>query len=166
MREKKFHQLFEHQLRKVLWAQKRLKMSLMDFQKAPYSGNIQSALLTYSEELDKHIDSMERIITLLNLNGQEAPCETMEELLTEVRENINEYFDTLYVKDAAIIMAVQKIIHYKIATCRSLLNMAAAMSHEAVSQLLKETLEEEIAADNLLSSIAIKVINQEALMET
>ena len=62
--------------------------------------------------------------------------------------------------DACLIAAGQRAEHYEMAAYGTL--VAWAMGHERAANLLQETLDEEKAADEKLTSIAEAGINQEA----
>ena len=68
-------------------------------------------------------------------------------------------------RDAAIIMAAQKVEHYEIATYGGLVQLAKTIGRDEVADILAQTLEEEKEADQLLSEIAESSINEEAQQE-
>lgn len=57
-------------------------------------------------------------------------------------------------KDAAIIAAAQRVEHYEIAGYGTARTLASELGHERAERLLKETLDEESAADKQLTKIA------------
>ena len=67
------------------------------------------------------------------------------------------------VTDSAIIACVQKIEHYEICTYGSALAFAVQLHLHDVEGLLKESLEEEYDADDLLTALATSALNKEAL---
>jgi hypothetical protein len=64
--------------------------------------------------------------------------------------------------DARLIAAGQRAEHYEMAAYGTLVAWARAMKHDEVADLLQQTLDEEKAADEKLSSLAEGGINQEA----
>src|SRR5204863_2145122 len=64
--------------------------------------------------------------------------------------------------DACVIAAGQRAEHYEMAAYGTLIAWAKAMGHDEVVGLLEETLEEEKAADEKLTSLAEGGINQQA----
>jgi len=64
--------------------------------------------------------------------------------------------------DACLIAAGQRAEHYEIAAYGTLVAWATAMGHTEAAGLLQETLDEEKAADEKLTSLAEAGINQEA----
>lgn len=89
----------------------------------------------------------------------------MSGLIEEGKEILEETDEDSMTRDAAIIIAAQKIEHYEIASYGSLVELARKMGHDKASEALRSTLREEKAADEKLTSIATAYINDEALAE-
>jgi hypothetical protein len=68
------------------------------------------------------------------------------------------------VLDAAMIAGAQKVEHYEIASYGTLAYFAELLGNEKAKDLLGQTLEEEKAADEKLSTIAKSKINRDALI--
>ena len=66
------------------------------------------------------------------------------------------------VRDAAIISAGQRVEHYEMAAYGTVRTYAEQLGHGRAAALLQETLEEERAADEKLTSIAKGRVNIEA----
>jgi ferritin-like metal-binding protein YciE len=64
--------------------------------------------------------------------------------------------------DACLIASGQRAEHYEMAAYGTLVAWARILGHNDVADLLEETLDEEKAADEKLSSLAEGGINQEA----
>jgi ferritin-like metal-binding protein YciE len=64
--------------------------------------------------------------------------------------------------DACLIAAGQRAEHYEMAAYGTMVAWARAMGHTEAADLLQETLDEEKAADETLSSLAEDGINDEA----
>ena len=68
-------------------------------------------------------------------------------------------------RDAAIIIASQKVEHYEIATYGSLAELARTIDREDVAKLLETTLAEEKKTDVTLTILAVDKINEQAAQE-
>jgi ferritin-like metal-binding protein YciE len=77
----------------------------------------------------------------------------MEGLLKEGKEIIIAKGDPA-AKDAALIAAAQRVEHYEIAGYGTARTLADQLGHDDVKRLMKETLDEEAAADEKLTKIA------------
>ena len=86
----------------------------------------------------------------------------MEGLLEEGKEIMQEGGDASVI-DAALISAAQRVEHYEIAAYGCLRSYADLLGLDEAVALLDETLSEEEAADEKLSSLAEGGINQAAL---
>ena len=69
------------------------------------------------------------------------------------------------IRDAALILAAQKVEHYEIGTYGTLRTFAENMGHTEVVDLLQATLDNEKATDVALTEIAVGSINAEAAEE-
>jgi ferritin-like metal-binding protein YciE len=74
---------------------------------------------------------------------------------------MEENFDSATM-DACLIAGGQRAEHYEMAAYGTLVAWARAMGHTEAADLLQETLNEEKAADEKLSSLAKDGINREA----
>lgn len=68
-------------------------------------------------------------------------------------------------RDAALIIAAQKVEHYEIATYGGLVQLAITMNLDRPAEILDKTLQEEEETDALLTEIAEANINIDADQE-
>ena len=108
---------------------------------------------------------LEKAFELLEEKDIEKKCEAMEGLVKEGEEIIEETDEGTATRDAALIMAAQKIEHYEIATYGGLVQLAKTIGRDDISEILAETLGEEKEADEALTSIAESSANQMASQE-
>ncbi|HSJ67232.1 MAG TPA: ferritin-like domain-containing protein [Anditalea sp.] len=163
--EGKFEELFKEQLKDIYWAENHLLKALPKMKDAASTPTLREAIGDHMKETENQIKRLEKIFENLGMDKKGKKCEAMEGLLEEADEMLDEFKNVKYVKDAAIIMAAQKIEHYEIATYGTLCNMAKIMGNDNVTQLLEETLKEEKHADELLTKIAVEEVNEEAMQE-
>ena len=102
----------------------------------------------------KRIGRLGRVFEAFEEPVRGKKCKGMKGLLEEATELIEEEEG-----DAALIAAAQKAEHYEIAAYGTLMSWAVALGHDEVVSILKETLEEEKAADKKLTVIAQTVVN-------
>lgn len=69
------------------------------------------------------------------------------------------------VRDAAIIIANQKVEHYEITSYGSLSELARTLELDDAAELLELTLDKEKDADVSLTLLAIESVNEEAVKE-
>jgi len=98
---------------------------------------------------------------LANLFGAGSKCKGIEGLIDEGQKVMAENLSA-DVMDAAIIGGCQKIEHYEIAAYGTARTYAQQLGLTQVAQLLQQTLDEEYRADELLTTLAVSGINQNA----
>ncbi len=86
----------------------------------------------------------------------------MDGLIKEAESIIKDTKEGSMTRDAALIMAAQKVEHYEIATYGGLVQLAITIGQQEVSDILDQTLMEEEDTDRLLTDIAEGHINIEA----
>jgi ferritin-like metal-binding protein YciE len=85
----------------------------------------------------------------------------MEGLIEEGKEVLEEDGSSAVI-DAALIGAAQRVEHYEMAAYGTVRAMCISLGHSKAAKLLQQTLDEEKAADEKLTSIADESVNREA----
>ena len=104
---------------------------------------------------------LEEVFGLLNEKVQGKHCDGIAGIIEEGKSVMEEDFEDTTM-DACLIAAGQRAEHYEMAAYGTLVAWARAMGHDDVADLLEQTLDEEKAADEKLTSIAESGVNQEA----
>ena len=157
----KLHKLFEEELKDIYWAEKALVKAIPKMIKKATSEELVEALEDHLEETEGHVKRCEQVFEILGKSPQAKKCEAMDGLLTEAEDIMSES-DEGVMRDAGIISAAQKVEHYEIATYGTLRTFAKTLGLNDAADLLEETLNEEKAADEKLTSVAESAINIEA----
>jgi len=153
--------LFENELKDIYNAEKQLVDALPRIAKAASSPELADAITAHLEETKGHVRRIEQIMRSLDMPTRGKKCKGMEGLLAEGKEILEEDGEDA-VRDAGIISAAQRVEHYEIAAYGCLRIYAETLGHTEAAHLLDQTLEEEEAADQKLSSLAEGGINQAA----
>ncbi|MCX2479830.1 DUF892 family protein [Pedobacter sp. MC2016-15] len=133
---------------------------------AAYTVELQTALLSQSQESEKHIERLEQVFKHLTLVPGEGKCKIIE-LLSDKSADIVKTVETgTALRDTAIIYAVQLIGHYKIACYGSLISLLEEIEEDNAQVLLERCLSDEKHADTQLTQLAILVINPAAKRES
>lgn len=156
----KLEDLFLDELKDIYNAEKQLTKALPKMAKNAESSALRDAFESHLEETKGQIERLEKVFKLLNKTARGKKCKAMEGLTEEGKELMEEDADDA-VMDAALICAAQKVEHYEIATYGTLVTWARTLGYDDAVNLLEETLEQEIAADEKLTEIA-SAINYEA----
>lgn len=164
MQSSQLMKLFEDGLKDIYWAEKALTRALPKMIKNATSEELTTALESHLGETEVQIERIEQIFELIEKKAVAKKCDAMEGLIKE-GEGIMEECEEGSMLDAGIIAAGQKIEHYEIASYGTLRTFAETLGLEDVAELLEATLEEEKAADEKLTEVAVTAINIQAAQE-
>lgn len=153
-------------IKDIYWAEKHLTKALPKMQKAATTSELQDAFETHLEQTEEQVVRLEKIFELLEEKVVAKKCEAMEGLVKEAQSTIEDTEDGTATRDVGLIMAAQKVEHYEIASYGSLATLAKTIGRDDIARLLADTLKEEQATDELLTTIAESSVNYEAAGET
>jgi ferritin-like metal-binding protein YciE len=155
------HDAFLDELRDAYDAEKQLTKALPKMAKAATSAVLRDAFETHLQETRGHVERLEQVMQGLGEKVRGKHCDGIEGIIEEGQSVMEEDFDETTM-DACLIAAGQRAEHYEMAAYGTLVAWANAMGHTDAAELLQETLDEEKAADEKLTSLAEAGINQEA----
>jgi ferritin-like metal-binding protein YciE len=155
------HDAFLDELRDTYDAEKQLTKALPKLAKAATSAELRTAFETHLEETRGHVDRLEQVFEILDEKVQGKHCDGISGIIDEGKSIMEEDFDEATM-DACLIAAGQRAEHYEMAAYGTLVAWARGMGHTEAATLLQETLDEEKAADEKLTSLSEGGINQQA----
>jgi ferritin-like metal-binding protein YciE len=155
------HDAFLDELRDTYDAEKQLTKALPKLAKAATSPDLRAAFESHLEETRGHVDRLEQVFESLDEKVRGKHCDGIAGIIEEGKSIMEEDFDETTM-DACLIAAGQRAEHYEMAAYGTLIAWANGMGHSEAARLLKETLDEEKAADKKLTALAEGGINQEA----
>jgi ferritin-like metal-binding protein YciE len=158
---KTLHDAFLDELRDAYDAEKQLTKALPKLAKAATSEELRTAFEEHLTETEGHVKRLEQAFAGLDEKPRGKHCDGMAGIIEEGKSVMEEEFDDATL-DACLIASGQRAEHYEMAAYGSLIAWARAMGHTEAADLLTETLEEEKAADEKLTTIAEGGINEEA----
>lgn len=153
--------LFEDELKDIYWAEKALLKAIPKMIDNATSEELIEALTNHLAETEEQVSRVEQVFESFDKKAKAVKCDAMEGLLKEA-ESIMEECEPGAMCDAGIISAGQKIEHYEIASYGTLRQFAETLGLEEAAELLQITLDEEKAADETLTEVAVSAINVEA----
>jgi ferritin-like metal-binding protein YciE len=145
--------LFVHELRDVLDAERQLLKALPKLAKAAESAELKAAFEEHASVTEEQIGRIETIFKSLDMAARGKHCVGMEGLVAEGTELIKEEERGVQL-DAALICAAQKAEHYEIAAYGSLSAYAKLLEMDEAVELLAASLAEEKETDEKLTAIA------------
>jgi ferritin-like metal-binding protein YciE len=145
--------LLEDQLKDIFSAENQLVKALPKMAKKASAQRLKEAITSHLDETKHHVERLNEIGQSLGMKLSGKKCKAMEGLVEEGAEVI-EAEGTGALIDFALIAAAQRVEHYEISAYGSARALAKHLGHEDVVQLLTDTLDEESAADEKLTSIS------------
>jgi ferritin-like metal-binding protein YciE len=158
---KTLHDAFLDELRDSYDAEKQLTKALPKMAKAASSQALRAAFESHLEETRGHITRLEDVFASVDERARGKHCDGIAGIIEEGKAAMGEDFDDATL-DACLIAGGQRAEHYEMAAYGTLIAWARVMGHAKAADLLQETLDEEKAADEKLSSLGENGINQEA----
>ena len=155
------HDAFIDELRDAYDAEKQLTKALPKMAKAASSPHLRKAFEAHLDETRGQIGRLEQVFSTLDEKVRGKHCDGIEGIIQEGKSDMEENFDSATM-DACLIAGGQRAEHYEMAAYGTLVAWARAMGHTDAADLLQETLDEEKAADEKLSSLAKDGINRKA----
>lgn len=162
MEETPLHEFFLDGLKDMYYAENTLVEALKKMEKEATSKELKKAFKDHRSQTEKHYSTLEKVFKSLGEEPEEKKCKAMDGLIKEAEEIIKDTDAGTMTRDAALIMAAQKVEHYEIASYGGLAQLAKTMEHTKAKELLGQILEEEKQTDMLLTEIAENAINNEA----
>ena len=153
---------FIEQLKDIYYAEKQLINGLEQMKQAVSTEELQDAFEEHKKQTERHVKRLEQVFKLIKQTPEVKQCEAIDGLLKEAGVIINETEEGTYTRDAALIIAAQKVEHYEIASYGGLVQLAITMNMNRVAEILDKTLQEEEDTDRQLTDIAESYINVEA----
>ncbi|MBK6507082.1 MAG: ferritin-like domain-containing protein [Ignavibacteria bacterium] len=164
MQSSQLMQLFVEELKDIYWAEKALTKAIPKMIKNATSEELIKALQNHLMETEEQVKRVEQVFEIIDKKAVAKKCEAMDGLMKEGEEIMKESEEGAMC-DAGIISAAQKVEHYEIASYGTLRQFAETLGLDDAVELLEATLEEEKAADEKLTEVAVSAVNIEAAQE-
>ena len=162
MKLKTLHDLYVEELKDLYSAEHQILKALPKMATAASDAQLAKAFTDHLAQTEEQVARLDKIFTKLDVSPRGKTCKAMKGLLEEGKEILDEDADPA-VKDAALIAAAQRVEHYEMAGYGCVRTFARLLGEDEAADLLQETLDEEGAADEALTTLAETVINAEAV---
>jgi ferritin-like metal-binding protein YciE len=149
-------EVFVHELKDILDAERQLVKALPKMAKAAKNEDLKAAFEEHKSVTEEQVGRLETIFESLDKAARGKKCVGMQGLVEEGSELISEEEPGAPL-DAALICAAQKVEHYEMASYGSLAAYARLLGMDDAVELLERTLDEEKETDAKLSSIAAEL---------
>lgn len=145
--------LFVNELQNIYWVEIAINKAIPKLIKKATAVILVEALTRHLDVSKEHVTKLEEVFSSIGEKVEPQKCKSMLGLIKEAKE-IMKKTETEMIRDVAIILAVQKVEHYEIATYGTLCSFAKTLGETYVASLLHEILEQEKAAGKKLYEIA------------
>jgi len=167
MNLKSFRDLLVEELRDIYDGENQLIHALPLMADAAIFPELKQAFVNHLDETKKHIDRLERIFLQFDESPHGNPCKTMQGLIAEAQDFMDEESKAdPGVLEAALVGVAQKIEHFEIAAYGTARTYAEILKLKGIASMLQETLDEEGRTNKLLNKIAMQSVNPEAAEAT
>lgn len=150
--------LFIHTLRDIYYAEKKIEKALPDMAEKATDGGLKDSFDRHHDQTGLHIERLEKVFKMYGTEAKTIACPAIEGIIEEAGE-ISGDIDDDRVMDAALIAAAQAVEHYEITRYGTLIAWARELGRNDCAEVLEETLAEERATDQALTSLAESRIN-------
>jgi ferritin-like metal-binding protein YciE len=158
---KSMDDLFLHTLQDIYYAENKIVTSLPSMIETAHDAQLKQGLQSHLKETEGQVQRLEQVFQMLGQKPKSTSCPAIDGIIEEADEVTGEV-DDKDVLDAAVIAAAQAVEHYEITRYGSLIAWAKRLGRGDAARVLKETLNEEKAADKKLTSIAEGKVNLKA----
>jgi ferritin-like metal-binding protein YciE len=156
---------FISQLKDIYYAEQHISRAMPKLIEACTTDELREAFEDHLHQTGRHIRRLENVFQMIGQKAEGEKCEAIEGIIKEALKIISETKAATLTRDAALIMAAQKIEHYEIATYGGLVELAMTIGLPQAATQLDKTLLEEEQTDLKLTDIAETCINLNAELE-
>lgn len=153
--------LFHDTLKDVYFSENKIVATLPKMQAAARSKQLKDAFTKHLAETKIHVQRLEDVFKIIGKEPEQKTCDAMMGIVKEGAQIMDEYRG-MPALDAGLLAAAQAVEHYEMSRYGTLRTWALELGMKDAAKLLQTTLDEEQAADIALTSIATKVVNQNA----
>jgi ferritin-like metal-binding protein YciE len=152
--------LYLEELKDLYSAENQILKALPKMIKSATNPELKAAFSDHLEQTKGHVERLVQICDELGASPKGKKCNGMEGIIEEGKDLIGEDPDE-HVLDAGLAAAAQHVEHYEMAGYGSVRTWAHQLGYDSHVKLLQQTLDEEKAADELLTQIAERSLNVE-----
>ena len=151
-------------LREIYYAEKKIMKALPKMIRAAQSTDLQAAFDKHLTETEQQVERLQQVFELMGKRAQAKTCPAIDGILEE-GEEVMETYKGSPALDAGLVAAAQAVEHYEMARYGTLCAWASVLGMDDAADLLQQTLVEETATDEALSSLADASINSAAILQ-
>ncbi|MCX7307800.1 MAG: ferritin-like domain-containing protein [Afipia sp.] len=159
---KTMEELFTHQLQDIYYAEQQLTKAIPKMADKATNADLKSGLKSHLHDTKNQIERLDKVFAKLGQKPKATTCPAIDGIIKEADETAGD-IDDKAVLDAAIAANAQAVEHYEISRYGTLIAWAEQLGHDDVVALLTTNLNEEHAANDKLTTVAMrKGVNKRA----
>jgi ferritin-like metal-binding protein YciE len=158
---KNMNDLFVHTLRDIYYAENQIVKALPDMVEKSSDPQLKQGFKTHLRETENHVKRLEQVFKLIGQPAKGVDCPAIDGIIEEAKDVAGEV-EKKAVLDAALIAAAQAVEHYEMTRYGTLISWAKELGRNDCVTLLQQTLDEEKATDQKLTSMAESQVNRKA----
>ncbi|MGZ3218234.1 YciE/YciF ferroxidase family protein [Paracoccus sp. T5] len=162
MSTKTLENLFHETLKDIYYAERKILKALPKMARAAQSEELKAAFQHHREETQGQIERLQEVFELLGKSPRGKTCEAIDGIIAEGEEIMDEFKGSPAL-DAGLVAAAQAVEHYEIARYGTLKSWAELLKMTDAAALLNQTLDEESATDEKLTTLAEGSANPAAI---
>ncbi len=148
---------FAHTLKDVFYAENQLVKALPKVAEAASNADFKAAVKSHLAETRQQIKILQEVFATIDKKPEGEKCDAIEGLIKET-EGIMEEAEGVAL-DVALLGCCQAVEHYEIARYGTLREWAKVMGNDEAHNLLTQILDQEKAANNKLTNLAVSELN-------
>jgi ferritin-like metal-binding protein YciE len=156
--------LFLDGMKDIYYAEKKITKALPKMAKAAESKELAAGFEKHLAETETQVERLEQVFELMGRPARGKTCPAIDGILEEGEEIMQEYKGAPAL-DAGLVAAAQSVEHYEIARYGTLIAWAEQLGMDEVAELLKATLAEEEATDEVLTQLGERGVNERAMQQ-
>ncbi len=153
--------LFVHQLQDIYYAEHQITKALPKMIAKATDPELKAGFEKHLAETEVQIRRLEQVFEMHGAQKKAVTCPAIDGIIKEANEVAGEIADKT-VLDAALIASAQAVEHYEITRYGTLIAWARQLGREDCAAVLAETLAEERATDEKLTTMAEHKLNAKA----
>ena len=143
-------------LKKALDMEQKITKALPTMIEKSTDPNLATAFRNHLTETEGHVAQVESLLRDATGDASTSTCKAISSLITEAEDNIKDAGDDS-IRDITLIASAQQVEHHEMAVYGTLRNWAELLGEEEAADTLESILDEEKAADELLTAISDSV---------
>ena len=148
--------LYTTALQRQLNSERQITTALEEMIEKSTAQQLAAAFKQHLTETKEHVSRLDRILTETSGKSDDAKCKITAALISGAQSDISSA-DDAQIRDVVLIASGNQVEHHEMAMYGTLRNWALVLGEQKHAELLEETLEEEKAADKLLTKLSEQI---------